>query len=623
MKIRFSGVVGAVLVVASAVSVQAKRPSGPPADAATCSQARMLNGGKFVNRALRCAAKAAAGGGKIAKGCVRKAGVQFAKGLKKVDRAGTCARGFEVQISLAQFASFADDLASEVHPSRGRSRCDGAKLKAAGDAAETLLTAVAKARQDLDMTSLGASRSSTSGTLHTAVAAAEQAGGCQSPGDVETIWLTLQNAGGLAGTVRGLVELAKSITVPPDAQPDFVDNRATLEAQGFTVADDGSSITGPPEGAAGWKVAIGDQEARLDTSGSFILDLPGDGPLEGQLFHPSDPSTPVTRFFIVETIGITELFPTAIQLDLATQGSCGMNTDPAKDPPSCHSFPALTARASSDLHPEPRRTPTQELFCSNLWDQGMFNPDQALHPPLLNGELGTYANTDPNALQCTCLDYDGYIQTGERGDSGIKGAISYPGSKCQMQVSLGCCDNEAATIKRRVLALVDPYTFPVLHCPDNHKGDRFCQSIKKGDLAVVAKGQIAHDGDTLDLTLAPSENVVINVHNNGCYGETIVSPGFFNNAGGVLTGDRLTGETLKHYDAYSVYYTDSNLTYFSNADCPSSGASDKYDFEVDDAEATVIFHCTPTTTTTTTCPGFQDSCVSTTTMPPETTTTLP
>jgi len=618
MNVRVSGVIGVVLVLASAVGVQAKRPGGPPADAATCSQARMLNGGKFTNRALRCAAKAAAGGGKIAKGCVHKAAVQFAKSLKKIDRAGTCARGFEGQVALTQFASFADDVVSEVHPIRGRSRCDAAKLKAAGDAVETLLTAVAKARQDLDMTSLGASRDSSSGTLRTAVAAAEQAGGCQSPGDVETIWLTLQNAGGLAGPIRGLVQISKAITVPPDAQPDFVDNHATLEAQGFTVADDGSSITGPPDPAAGWKVAIGDQEARLDTSGSFILDLPGDGPLEGQLFHPSDPSTPVTRFFIVETVGVTELVPTPIQLDLATQGSCGMNTDPAKDPPSCHSFRALTHG-----HPRPRLTPAQELFCSNLWDQGMFNPDPAQYPPLLTGELGTYANTDPNAMQCNCLDYDGYIQTGERGDSGVKGAISYPGSKCQMQVSAGCCDNEAATIKRRVLALVDPYHFPVLHCPDNHKGERFCQSVQKGDLTVVAKGQTAHDGDTIDVTLAPGENTPVNVHNNGCYGETIVSPGFFNNAGGVLTGPRLTGESLKHYDDSGNYYTDSNLTYFSNLDCPSGGASDKYDFQVDDADATVIFHCTPTTTTTTTCPGFQDSCVSTTTMPETTTTTLP
>ncbi len=622
MKVRYSGLVwalGVVVVMASVVAVHARRPTGPPADAATCSQARMLNGGKFVSRALRCAAKAASGGGKLSKACVRKAASGFAKALKKVDRVGTCAKGFEAQVSLAQFAAFADAVVSDVHPDRGRSRCDGAKLKATGDAAETLLAAVAKARQDLDMTSLGASRSSTSGTLHAAVAAAEQAGNCQNPGDVESLWLTLQNAGGLAGVVRGTVELAKSIAVPPDAQPDFVDNTATLQAQGFTVAADGSSISGPPEGASGWTAVLGDQQARLDATGSFILDLPGDGPLEGKLYHPSDASTPVARFFIVETIGATELMPAAIPLELATRGSCGMNADAAKDPPSCHSFPALT----SALHPRPRLTPAQEQFCSTLWGQGMFNPDPAQYPPLVNGDLGTYPNTDPNAFQCNCQDYDGYIQTGERGDSGIKGAISYPGSTCQMQVSIGCCDNEAATIRRRVLSLVDEYHFPVLHCPDNHKGNRFCQSIRKGDLAVRVKGQVAHAGDTLEFTLAPSENVTLTVHNNGCYGETGVSPGFFNNAGGVLTGDRLSGETLKHYDVYSAYYTDSDLTYLSNADCPSSGASDKYDFTVDDSDATVIFHCTATTTTTTTCPGMEFSCATSTTMPPVTTTTIP
>jgi len=76
-------------------------------------------------------------------------------------------------------------------------------------------------------------------------------------------------------------------------------------------------------------------------------------------------------------------------------------------------------------------------------------------------------------------------------------------------------------------------------------------------------------------------------------------------------GPLFDGETLRHYDA-SLYIADAPLMYLSNFDCPAGGGTDKYDFEADGSEVTVIFHCTPTTTTTTTCPGFQFSCASTT-----------
>jgi hypothetical protein len=582
-----------MLVLAPVPRAEARRAAGPPADAATCAEARMVNGGHLMQRILRCHAAAAAAGRRAARSCIRRAVIQFAKALKRVDRPGTCVRAPEAAFALVQFGVFAEAAAAGLRPARNPSRCASVKLRVTGAAAARVLAATGRSGRDLDMGALASSVGSTGAALEAAFAVVELRGRCQTAGDFSAVWLLLQTVAGLAGPLQGRVQLVKVIEFPPDARADVVANRATLEGQGATAAADGSSLTGPAEGAAGWIATLGDQAVRLDATGSFLLALPVGEPFEGRLYHPADRVHPVARFFVVELAGPTTTAPIPITLEVHTAGACGMNRDPADDPPSCHvpGGAAVTPRLA-------------------FHELARLNPDTTLFPPKVNGDLGTYPNPDPAASQVVCLDYDGFIQTGERGDGSIKGAIAYPGSTCQMQVDVGCCDNEAATIRRRILNVVDDFTFPILHCPDNHKGDRFCQSITKGDLAVRVKGQVARDGGTLEFTLQPSENVQLDVHNNGCYAETHVSPGFFNDGGGVLTGPLFDGETLRHYDV--AYVADTPLMYLSNADCPAGGGTDKYDFEADGSDATVIFHCTPTTTTTTTCPGFQFSCASTT-----------
>ncbi|HYR95266.1 MAG TPA: hypothetical protein VEM57_00965 [Candidatus Binatus sp.] len=585
-----------MLFFASVPRAEARRPAGPPADAATCAEARMVNGGHLMQRVLRCHAAAAAAGRRVARPCIRRAVIQFAKALKRVDRPGTCVRASEAAFALVQFGGFAEAAAAGLRPARNPSRCVSVKLRVTGAAAAQVLAATARSGRDLDMGALASSVGSTGAALEAAFAVVELRGHCQTAGDFSAVWLLLQTVAGLAGPLQGRVELVKVMQFPPDARADVVANRATLEGQGAMVAADGSSLTGPAEGAAGWIATVGDQAVRLDATGGFLLALPVGEPFEGRLYHPADRLNPVARFFVVELAGPTTSAPTPITLEVRTGGACGMNRDPADDPPSCH------APGSAAITP---RLAFHEL--------ARLNPDTTLFPPKVNGDLGTYPSSDPAATQVACLDYNGFVQTGERGDGSIKGAIAYPGSTCQMQVDLGCCDNEAATIRRHLLSLVDEYTFPILHCPDNHKGERFCQSVTKGDLAVRVKGKVGRqdDGGTLEFTLQPAENVPFEVHDNGCYGETHVSPGFFNDGGGVLVGPLFDGETLRHYDA-SLYIADAPLMYLSNFDCPAGGGTDKYDFEADGSEVTVIFHCTPTTTTTTTCPGFQFSCASTT-----------
>jgi hypothetical protein len=453
------------------------------------------------------------------------------------------------------------------------------------------------------MPALGNEFAAATGGLEGAFAAAEGGPDCQTFSDfVDTRYVLLVGAG-LAGPLSTVVVTTKSIQFPDAARQDVIDKRGELEAQGLTVAGDGSTVSGEPKAAGGWIAQLGDQRVRIDPTGLLQLDVPAGSPLEGSLFHPSNRDVPVARFFLVELGGVVDV-PPPIQLDIVTQGACRMDVDPADDPPSCHAgaVPAGIGQVAS-------------------FETNALNPDPTQFPPKLDGSLGTYANPDPAAEQVACLDYDGFIQTGERGDSSIKGAISYPGSTCQKKVDEGCCDNEAATVRRRILTLVDEFTFPVLGCVGNHKG-RYCQQITKGDVAAEAKGQVARAGGSISIEVRGGENVGVQVHNNACYGQTFVSRGFFSDLGGSLVGERFDGETLFHFDQ-TAYYFDSPLTYFTPLDC-QTGQKDEFEFQADDAEAEVTFVCVTTTTTTLPCqPGFDFSCPETTTTTTTTTTTLP
>jgi hypothetical protein len=212
-----------------------------------------------------------------------------------------------------------------------------------------------------------------------------------------------------------------------------------------------------------------------------------------------------------------------------------------------------------------------------------------------------------------CLDYNGWIQTGERGDSSLLGAISYVGSTCQMQVDIGCCDNEAASIRRQLGQIFEVNLGP-LGCTQNHSG-RFCQQITSGDIAARAKGAVARVGQRADVYVQAAEMAPVDVHNNGCYGETHVTVREYG-LGGVLLGTPFfDGATLEHHEG-TGYLVDRQIQYSAPVECPSDpDAVDVFDFEVDGAAATLAFHCvgecppppgryytctTSTTTTTTT-----------------------
>jgi hypothetical protein len=405
---------------------------------------------------------------------------------------------------------------------------------------------------------------------------------------------------GLAGALRVRIEAVKQMRVAAAARGEILAARSAVEGHGFTLAGDGSLLTGPPVPAGGWLVSIGGGRGRSGTDGTAIVDVPAGAPFEGQVFHPADET------FVVGPVFLNELSPEgeAVQtltFELTNNGPCGMNGDPADDSAQC-SLAAAT--------PVARALSLPGHAHQGFQTEAALNPNTTLFPPKITMALGTYPNPDPAAAQIACLDYDGVIESHtDRGETSATGIIAYPGSTCHIQVELGCCDNEQADVRRRVAnAFLDPTEFPVLPCVNNHKG-RFCQSVTKGDVSVLVRGEVLKAGKRGEYKVQGGENVPLTVHNNGCYGDTHADEGFlasFLRLGGRLSGAALDGTVVRHYVG-NTYAVDRDIAYTAPSPCPSDAAAglrrDQYTFETDGSRVEVEFQCSPTTTTTLACAG--------------------
>lgn len=283
-----------------------------------------------------------------------------------------------------------------------------------------------------------------------------------------------------------------------------------------------------------------------------------------------------------------------LTFEVRNHGPCGMNANAGDDSNQCHA--SASARATGR-------------------GRSALNPDPTQFPAKVTRELGTYPNDAPGTAQIACLDYDGLIESHtDRGSTSETGIISYPGSTCYFKVELGCCDNEAADIRRKLAReIFGPQQYPVLHCPDNHKGGRFCQSITKGDVSLRVRGEILKPGAVGSYEVSAGENVAITVHNNGCYGDTHVNDGIVASVlplGGHLTGNALEGTTIKHYQqsvggGSGANIPDQEIAYAAPSPCPTDSLaavrSDEYSFETDGSSVGVRFKCPTTTTTTIPC----------------------
>jgi len=581
-------VLGAAMLAPSPAA--ARRKSRP----ASCEEARLLAVASYTQRAFRCHVVAAARGRRVAPRCLALAQARALASVQRFDRSGACLLDPRSADLIGLATSGVEETATVLRPTGGRAPCAARKLKVAGAAAGRLLTRRAQLTRVYDPAGLAEAVRAMAETVAAGFATAERRA-CPTVGDAGVVAAIVEQLAGLAGPLAGRIVLAKTIEFPTPAWPEVAANAALLQDAGFSVAMDGSSITGPPQPAGGWLVVLGSQRARTDANGVFRLDVPSGSPVEGQLYHPSNADMPMARFLLTE-LG-TPSVPGQLDVELATKGRCGMNVNPAADSVQCGG--ARSAPHTAHDH--------------GLAERAVLNPDPDLYPPKITGDLGTYPNPDPAAEQVACLDYDGYIQTGERGDSSLMGAISYPGSTCYVQVELGCCDNEAATIRRRIANLFDEERFPVLSCFPNHRG-RYCQQITKGDIAARAKSVTARASERGDIYVTPTEKPTVDVHNNGCYGETHVTVRE-NAVGGVLVAPGFDGVTLPHDDG-SAYFVDRQLQYWPPFECPADPeAVDIFDFEVDGAVTTLAFHCVQECPPP---PGRFYSCTTTTT-----TTTLP
>ncbi len=88
------------------------------------------------------------------------------------------------------------------------------------------------------------------------------------------------------GSLHGQVRLRSAIDVPPGARAGVLAMKTTLEAEGNTVADDGSTITSVMVGARGWLVRVGDAETYTAEDGTFTITVPTNPPTVGTIYHP-------------------------------------------------------------------------------------------------------------------------------------------------------------------------------------------------------------------------------------------------------------------------------------------------------------------------------------------------
>jgi hypothetical protein len=384
--------------------------------------------------------------------------------------------------------------------------------------------------------------------------------------------------------LRGNLSLTATVVVPEAARADIVAQRSLIETEGGIVAPDGSGISQPPEGAGGWLVKVGDNQARTQANGDFFIHVPPTAS-DAQLFHPSDDSTVVYTFptNLLVPPGTT---PTPIDLELRMDGPCGMNaadnSDPTAHPPGCSATAPTTMLAS-------------RAGSFGIQPDGVEPRDNPPGPAQTTGPLGTY----PAGRQTQCLDYDG----ANHDRTTVAGVlIDYVGSTCYRRIHEGCCGNELGSLW---VSAKSVFGFTPKECSANHKG-RFCQEVTKGDIAIQTPTHLASPAAIAAIreTLPGGGSLPITVHNNGCYGATHVEE-VQDALGGGLEGFQLDHGTLEHWDLPGgkyLYVPDRTLTYTAPR-CPQKlSAADVYTFETDGAQVTLEIHvdCSlPTTTTST------------------------
>ncbi len=331
----------------------------------------------------------------------------------------------------------------------------------------------------------------------------------------------------LPPSLTGRILLTLTMPIPEEDRAAVLENKALLEAEGLSVAEDGSSVIFPNSSIAGWLIRFGPVETFAEADGSFTLNLGGVSGDTGSVYHPSHEDDVAIGSFSRDDLVTEGETPVPIVLELPFDGPCDMTVGP--DNPA---------------------------HCQVVKDTGLGSDHVILASPAGHDRYLPLDTYPPTPRESACQILDGWI------DSNTSPLGSYFGSTCFNRVLSGMCPNEGGF---GIFA-------SEICCFKNHKG-RFCQEVTPGDMKL------------LDL---PTENWVVlddetefTVHSNSNWGETFVIPWLAKGIGGEIPvhSSYYDGEggSIKHFEE------DLLAAYSCATNTPSQGA------DIYVADRTVIY----------------------------------
>ncbi len=390
---------------------------------------------------------------------------------------------------------------------------------------------------------------------------------------------------------QGSLSLLPILHIPPtpaEVRATLLAQQTELEALGYVVAPDGSSVGWPEMPARGWLVRMGDRLTLSDADGAFTVTLNEGDATIGSIAHPQQPDAPLFELR-ADQLGRLEADAVEFEIEVEFNGGCGMNDDPAfPDPAACNDLLAQTSPSEShrhhDLHhdhdhagtTEPPETGHTVAIDTRAFSE--TDPSQAQR----SEALGTY----PLGNQNCCRQYDGI---GDGDTTTALGVVTnYIGSTCARLVNDGCCAGELGSFTAsalKTLGLVEP-----ISCKRNHKG-RYCQEVTQGNLVGRVRESIVGPSSNHDVTLG--ETIDITIHNNACFGETFVEK-THEEIFGVLSGSAYSGDRITHFDGVApleMYVADRDLTYVTPrcTTVATGNEQDVYTFAADGAVVTMRF----------------------------------
>lgn len=329
--------------------------------------------------------------------------------------------------------------------------------------------------------------------------------------------------GGGQAVFSGRLLTRPVLFIPEAGRASVLTVRDQLLAAGRQVSEDGAVVVWPDAPAAGWLAQVGNLIVRADENGVFIFQGLPSGVTEGTLTHPADSRVVLT--FPVDRLTPGTTPASAFVYPQGFDGACGMS--PGEDDAFCANVTRTVQAQAETILAQLAPVPTA----------------------VTTGPRGTY----PLGKATLCADKDGFFPS-----ASLPKEVRYIGSTCDGYVRVGCCPNEnpfsdvqynlrlaAASIPGVSLIrgligndfyLSPPSDFSIdIGCSDNHKG-RFCQQVSISDLSVdlTSRGQIVKPADRqVTVDVLPGSVEPLTIHNNGCFGITLVRTGRLEIVGGL------------------------------------------------------------------------------------------